>query len=84
MHQKKEQPAIGHVEIYKENPSRRRECLYYLALGEYRLGNYQQARHFNQSLLSMEPHNQQAQSLAKLIAERVQAGNLSLSFFSYL
>ena len=28
------------LEIYKENPSRRRECLYYLALGEYKLANY--------------------------------------------
>ncbi|KAJ3089124.1 mitochondrial membrane protein, partial [Quaeritorhiza haematococci] len=27
-------------ELYKEQPSRRRECLYYLALGEYKLGNY--------------------------------------------
>lgn len=35
------------LEIYREEPTRRRECLYYLALGYYKLGNFEDARRFN-------------------------------------
>lgn len=35
------------LDLYRTEPSRRRECLYYLALGYYKLGNYEQARKFN-------------------------------------
>ncbi|KAI8927022.1 hypothetical protein BC831DRAFT_454213 [Entophlyctis helioformis] len=62
--------------IYRENPGRRRECLYYLALGEYKLSNYAKARRYNETLLNMEPSNQQALSLKNLIAERVQQEGL--------
>lgn len=31
---------VDYLEIYRENPGRRRECLYYLALGEFKLCNY--------------------------------------------
>ncbi|KAI0641942.1 mitochondrial fission 1 protein [Trametes meyenii] len=34
-------------EIYRAEPARRRECLYYLALGHYKMGNYEEARRFN-------------------------------------
>ncbi|KAJ3331535.1 mitochondrial membrane protein [Blyttiomyces sp. JEL0837] len=60
-------------EIYKENPSRRRECLYYLALGEYKQGNYREARNFNETLLQLEPKNSQAIHLRKLIDEKVRS-----------
>ena len=33
--------------IYRDEASRRRECLYYLALGHYQLANYEEARKFN-------------------------------------
>ena len=36
-----------HPEIYRSEPARRRECLYYLALGHYKMGNYEEARKFN-------------------------------------
>ena len=38
------------VEIYREEPLRRRECLYYLALGHYKMGNFDEARRFNGAL----------------------------------
>jgi fission 1 protein len=47
-------------EIYKENPKRRQECLYYLAMGEYRLGELKDARAKLQMLLQLDPKNEQA------------------------
>ncbi|KAH9924752.1 uncharacterized protein B0H18DRAFT_934102 [Fomitopsis serialis] len=58
-------------EIYRAEPTRRRECLYYLALGYYKMGNYEEARRFNSLLMDKEPSNMQAQSLASLIDQRV-------------
>ncbi|KAF3917329.1 hypothetical protein ABW21_db0200441 [Orbilia brochopaga] len=52
-------------------PERRRECLYYLALGNYKLGNYTEARRYNDLLLEKENQNMQAMSLKGLIEDRV-------------
>ncbi|TCD61775.1 mitochondrial membrane protein [Steccherinum ochraceum] len=67
-------------ELYRNEPARRRECLYYLALGHYKLGNYEQARRFNDLLLGKEPTNLQAQSLASLIERKVtQEGYIGMA-----
>lgn len=58
-------------EIFRASPERRRECLYYLALGNHKLGNYAEARRYNDSLLELEEGNMQAESLRKLIDEKV-------------
>lgn len=58
-------------EIFRTSPERRRECLYYLALGNYRLGNYAEARRYNELLLEREPHNLQAADLRRLVDDRV-------------
>lgn len=58
-------------EIFRASPDRRRECLYYLALGNYKLGNYAEARRYNDSLLELEGGNMQAQSLRQLIDDKV-------------
>lgn len=58
-------------EIFRSSPERRRECLYYLALGNYKLGNYAEARRYNDSLLEHEPNNLQASSLRGLIDDKV-------------
>lgn len=58
-------------EIFRSAPERRRECLYYLALGNYKLGNYGEARRYNDLLLEIEPANLQAASLGSLIDDRV-------------
>ncbi|KAJ5129757.1 Tetratricopeptide-like helical [Penicillium bovifimosum] len=58
-------------EIFRGAPERRRECLYYLALGNFKLGNYGEARRYNDLLLEKEPGNLQAASLGSLIDDKV-------------
>lgn len=58
-------------EIFRTSPERRRECLYYLALGNYKLGNYADARRYNDLLLEKEPANLQAADLRRLIDDKV-------------
>lgn len=62
------------TEIFREHGERRRECLYYLALGHYRLGNYAEARRYNEALLLNEPGNSQALSLRGLVDDKVARG----------
>jgi len=59
------------TDIFRDHAERRRECLYYLALGNYRLGNFADARRYNDTLLENEPGNLQAQSLRGLIDDKV-------------
>lgn len=63
-------------EIFRNAPERRRECLYYLALGNFKLGNYADARRYNDLLLDREPANLQADSLRGLIDEKVAKDGL--------
>ncbi|TKA69066.1 Mitochondria fission 1 protein [Cryomyces minteri] len=58
-------------EIFRNSPDRRRECLYYLALGNFKLGNFAEARRYNELLLDVEPANLQAGSLKGLIDDKV-------------
>jgi len=58
-------------DIFRTAPERRRECLYYLALGNFKLGNYAESRRYNDLLLDLEPKNLQAQSLRQLIDDKV-------------
>jgi len=58
-------------EIFRTSPERRRECLYYLALGNYKLGNYAEARRYNDKLLENEPANLQAANLRQLVDDKV-------------
>ncbi|KAK9768345.1 mitochondrial membrane protein, variant 2 [Basidiobolus ranarum] len=59
------------TEMYENEEERRLECLYYLALGHYKLGNYLEARSFNQHLLKYVPENIQVLALQKYINSRV-------------
>ncbi|RHZ68888.1 hypothetical protein Glove_292g27 [Diversispora epigaea] len=59
------------AEIFQESRERRRECLYYLALGHYKLGEYTRAKEFNNQLLEKEPNNMQGQSLKQLIEDKL-------------
>ena len=68
------------TELYKDYPERRRECLYYLALGNYRLAMYAEARRYNDRLLDLEPKNKQAERLRQLIDDKVlQEGRVGLA-----
>ncbi|KND88478.1 Mitochondria fission 1 protein [Tolypocladium ophioglossoides CBS 100239] len=58
-------------DIFRLSPERRRECLYYLALGNYKLGNYGEARRYNDLLIDKEPANLQASDLRQLIDNKV-------------
>jgi len=58
-------------DLYRFEPTRRRECLYYLALGYYKMGNYEEAKRFNGLLLEKEPANLQARSLSDLIETKL-------------
>lgn len=66
--------CIFFAEIYRASPERRRECLYYLALGHYKINNFVDARLFVRQLLKLEPDNVQAVALNKLIDEKVSRG----------
>lgn len=61
-------------EIYRDSPERRRECLYYLALGHYKINNFVDARLFVRQLLKLEPNHVQAVALNKMIDEKVSRG----------
>lgn len=67
---------LGPADIYEHEPKRRRECLYYLALGHYKLKNYTESKKFTAKLLEKEPGNMQAQSLNQLIDSDVQKEGL--------
>ncbi len=56
-------------------PNRARECLYYLAVGNYRLREYSKASEYAKSLLELEPTNLQAKSLLALIESRSRRGS---------
>jgi fission 1 protein len=62
------------VEIYTDAPERRRECLYFLAIGNFKIKNYSEARRFNDQLLKVEPRNDQATSLKQMIDDKVSTG----------
>ncbi|KAI8333287.1 hypothetical protein EDC96DRAFT_451251 [Choanephora cucurbitarum] len=47
------------------------ECLYFLAIGNFKLSNYSEARRFNDQLLKLEPRNDQALALKQLIDDKV-------------
>ena len=64
------------TDIYEHEPTRRRECLYYLALGHYKLKNYTESKKFTSKLLSKEPNNMQAKSLNAMIDKDVQKEGL--------
>lgn len=66
--------------IFHEAPERRRECLYYLAIAEFKIKNYEEANEYVELLLQLEPSNNQAQKLKKRIDNRVlKDGYIGLS-----
>ncbi|KAL7750976.1 mitochondrial membrane protein [Sorochytrium milnesiophthora] len=64
------------VRLFKEllatTPALQREVLYYASLGEYKLGNYTDARFYVDQLLNLEPGNKQALSMRDLVDRKVK------------
>ncbi|CCF56436.1 hypothetical protein KAFR_0B01370 [Kazachstania africana CBS 2517] len=61
------------TDIYKEFPSRRRECLYYLTIGCYKVSEYSMAKKYIDVLHSHEPNNKQVQNLKKVVEGKIQS-----------
>jgi fission 1 protein len=59
------------LEIMAISEKYRRECLYYIAVGHFRLEEYPKSREYIDALIAAEPHNQQAKSMKLLIDNRV-------------
>ncbi|KAF8892090.1 hypothetical protein BD779DRAFT_1510819 [Infundibulicybe gibba] len=66
-------------ELYRAEPTRRRECLYYLALGHYKMSNFDEAKRFNALLLEKEPTNMQAHSLAHSLTKASHEGYIGMA-----
>ncbi|EDO14541.1 hypothetical protein Kpol_259p4 [Vanderwaltozyma polyspora DSM 70294] len=55
------------TDIYRESPSRRRECLYYLTIGCYKVGEYSMAKRYVDILYEHEPNNLQIKALKEMV-----------------
>jgi fission 1 protein len=53
-----------------------RAALYYLALAQFRLGNYLEARQHIEALLQIEPKNRQANAMKALVNEQITKDGL--------
>lgn len=59
------------ADLFKDAPERRRECLYYLSIGCFKLNDYSNARKYADILLELEPQNRQAGQLRQIIEDRL-------------
>lgn len=60
------------TDIYKEAPSRRRECLYYLTIGCYKVGEYTMSKRYVDTLYENEPNSQQILALKDMVETKIQ------------
>lgn len=60
------------TDIYKESPNRRRECLYYLTIGCYKISEFTMAKRYIDTLYEHEPHNKQVQILKQMVEDKIQ------------
>lgn len=63
-------------ELYKSHEEGQRDYLYYLAIGHARLKDYKRALKYITSFLSIEPGNQQVQSLEKSVKKKLEKEGL--------
>ncbi|EGW30213.1 mitochondria fission 1 protein [Spathaspora passalidarum NRRL Y-27907] len=76
-HYKQQQDGVAIlVELYKSEEGMRREVLYYLSLGSFKVGDYTNAKRYIEALLYSEPDNQQAQALLQTIDDRITTDGL--------
>ena len=61
------------TDIYKESTNRRRECLYYLTIGCYKINEFGMAKRYIDALYVHEPGNKQVQRLKKAVEDKIQS-----------
>ena len=59
-----------------EDPAMQRDLLWYIAVGAYRVRDWQASKQYNESLLRMEPNNRQGLHLREAIEEKLKADGL--------
>ncbi|KAG7894924.1 hypothetical protein KL905_000161 [Ogataea polymorpha] len=64
------------TELFKNVPARRRECLYYLAAGCYKIGELKESKRYIDALILHEPDNLQAVNLKKEIESEISKDGL--------
>ena len=64
------------TDIYKESPNRRRECLYYLTVGCYKINEFTMAKRYVDTLYEHEPNNKQVQILKQMVEDKIQRETL--------
>lgn len=60
------------TDIYKESQFRRRECLYYMTIGYYKLNDFTMAKRYIDRLYEVEPNNRQVIALKQMIEDKIQ------------
>lgn len=69
--------GIGLFEdLCRRNPEGKRDCIYYLAIGNTRLKEYSTAMKYVQAFLEIEPSNQQVISLEEYIKKKMDIEGL--------
>lgn len=64
-------------------PDRKRECLFYLASVNYKVGEYRKALGHINELLASEPNNPQALELKEKIEKKLTNGNFLTNHFCF-
>lgn len=62
--------------LYRDVAAMRRETLYYLALGSYKVGEYSDARRYAAQLLEKEPDNAQFKAVKEAIDDKITQDGL--------
>lgn len=58
-------------QIFQNSPEHRRECLYYLSMGCFKLKDYSNARKYADVLLELEPQNRQAGEMRQIVEDQL-------------
>lgn len=64
------------TDFFKDSPEKRMECLYYLTIGTFKIGDYADSRKYIDTLLRNDPGNQQALDLKKKIESKIETDGL--------
>lgn len=65
---------MNFLEIKRKYPNRKRECCFYLASANYKVGEYKLALNYINELLATEPNNLQALDLKNKIEKKLTNG----------